>query len=123
VSFTTVSAATLAAGPGPHPAASAYDKGVGEALGVSAFGLYQVELPAGAVTVEHDHIEDRAEDVYAVLRGRGAVLVDGHEVLIGPGQFVAVTPESTRFVRAGADGLTFFAVCAAARGGDPVTAR
>jgi hypothetical protein len=53
--------------PGPHPAASPYDKGVGAALGVHAFGVYQVELPPGAETVQHDHLGDGAEDVYPAL--------------------------------------------------------
>lgn len=113
MTYTSVDAAHLQAAPGPHPAASAYDKGVGEALGVRAFGVYQVELPAGALTVQHDHLHDGAEDVYAVLRGNGAVVVDGVDVPVGPGHFVAVTPESTRQVRAGASGLVFIAVCAA----------
>jgi mannose-6-phosphate isomerase-like protein (cupin superfamily) len=111
LAYTVVDAAALAAAPGPHPAASAYDKGVGAALGVRGFGLYQVELPAGGQTVSHDHADDGAEDVYAVLQGSGVVVVDGEEVEIGPGQFVAVTPESTRHVRAGEHGLTFIAIC------------
>ena len=104
-------AADLAAAPGPHPAASPYDKGVGAALGVGRFGIYQVELPPGAETVAHDHVADGAEDVYAVLRGSGVVLVDGQEVPIRPGTFVAVDQDSTRLVRAGRDGLVFIAVC------------
>ncbi len=102
--------------PGPHPAAIPYDKGVGQALGVRAFGIYQVELPPGAETVRHDHLDDGAEDVYAVLDGTGTVVVDGQDVVVRPGQFVAVTAESARHVRAGDDGLVFIAVCAAPTG-------
>ena len=83
--YRAVDAAELAAAPGPHPAASAYDKGVGAALGVQRFGIYQVELPPGAETVAHDHAEDGAEDVYAVIRGSGSVLVDDEEVPVRPG--------------------------------------
>jgi uncharacterized cupin superfamily protein len=110
--YTTVRADALAPRPGPHPAASPFDKGVGEALGIRAFGLYQVELPPGAETVRHDHRSDGAEDVYAAIRGSGVVFVDGGSVPIGPGEFVAVTPDSSRHVRAGAGGLMFIAVCA-----------
>lgn len=113
MTYTTVDAASLKPGPGPHPAASPHDKGVGQALGVRAFGLYQVELPPGRETVRHDHTGDGAEDVYAVVRGTGTVVVDGHEVPVWPGRFVAVTPGSVRHVHAGADGLVFIAVCAA----------
>lgn len=109
--YRVVAAAEIAAAPGPHPAASAYDKGVGAALGVERFGIYQVELPPGAETVAHDHAADGAEDVYAVLGGSGVVLVDGEEVAVRPGTFVAVDRASTRQVRAGPDGLVFIAVC------------
>jgi uncharacterized cupin superfamily protein len=109
--YTTVNAAAMKPAPGPHPAASPYDKGIGEALGVRGFGLYQVELPPGGQTVRHDHVDDGAEDVYAVVRGNGAVVVDDQEVPVGPGAFIAVTPESARHVRAGKAGLIFIAVC------------
>jgi uncharacterized cupin superfamily protein len=111
VGYRVVDAAEVAAGPGPHPAASPFDKGVGAALGVQRFGIYQVELPPGAETVAHDHSADGAEDVYAVLRGSGVVLVDGEEVTVRPGTFIAVEKDSTRQVRAGPDGLTYIAVC------------
>jgi uncharacterized cupin superfamily protein len=111
VGYRVVAAADVAAEPGPHPAASAYDRGIGAALGVERFGIYQVELPPGAETVAHDHGEDGAEDVYAILGGAGVVLVDGTEVAVQPGMFIAVDRDSTRQVRAGPDGLVFIAVC------------
>jgi uncharacterized cupin superfamily protein len=114
VTFQIVDPAALAVGRGPHPAASPFEKRVGEAIGLTAFGLYQIELPAGEETVPHDHRDDRAEDAYAVLRGSGWVIVDGEETAVGPGQFIAVTVESSRHLRAGPDGLVFIAVCAAA---------
>jgi uncharacterized cupin superfamily protein len=113
VTHYTVDAADLSVGRGPHPAASPFEKRVGEALGLTAFGLYQIELPAGEETVPHDHVDDHAEDAYAVLRGHGWVIVDEEEIPVGPGQFVAVTVESARFLRAGPEGLVFIAVCAA----------
>jgi hypothetical protein len=41
------------------------------------FDVYQVELPAGAQSVEHDHGADGVEDMYAVIRGAGQVVADG----------------------------------------------
>jgi len=111
MAYRSVDAAGVAARPGPHPAASVYDKDLGPALGVRAFGVYQVELPPGAETVAHDHVDDGAEDVYAVIRGSGVVVVDGAEVPLAPGTFVAATPDSTRHVRAGPEGLVFIAIC------------
>jgi uncharacterized cupin superfamily protein len=114
MSYAIVDASRVDPSPGPHPAASRYDKGVGKALGVEAFGIYQVELPPGAETVRHDHRSDGAEDVYAVLSGDGVVVVDGEEVPVRPGTFIAVKPDSMRHVRAGNLGLVFIAVCAPA---------
>jgi hypothetical protein len=48
--YQTAGAAALKPWPGPHPAASPHDKDVGRALGIRAFGLYQVELPGGGLT-------------------------------------------------------------------------
>jgi uncharacterized cupin superfamily protein len=112
MTYTKVDVAQIQAAPGPHPAGSPYDKGVGHALGVRAFGIYQVELPPGAETVRHNHADDGAEDVYAVLHGTGTVIVDGQDVPVAPGQFIAVSPESARHVRAGDSGLILIAVCA-----------
>jgi uncharacterized cupin superfamily protein len=113
MTYTKIDAAEIQPAPGPHPASSPYDKGIGQALGVRAFGIYQVELPPGAETVRHNHADDGAEDVYAVLYGTGTVVVDGQVVPVAPGQFIAVSPESVRHVRAGDSGLILIAVCAA----------
>lgn len=115
MAYQIVDPASITAGPGPHPAASPFDKRISEHLGVSAFEVYQVELPPGAETVRHDHLADQVEDVYAILRGEGWVLVDDEQVPVGPGHFVAVTVESARQVRASDTGLAFIALCAAPR--------
>jgi mannose-6-phosphate isomerase-like protein (cupin superfamily) len=60
----------------------------------------------------HVHREDRAEVVYAAIHGTGTVIVIGEAVPLGPGRFIAVTPDWARHVRAGDDGLVFIAVCA-----------
>lgn len=114
MSHVIVDEAALDTGRGPHPAASPFEKRVGEAIGITAFGLYQIELPAGEETVPHDHTDDGAEDAYAILRGTGWLVVDGEETPVVPGQYMAVTVESSRHLRAGADGLVFIAVCATA---------
>jgi quercetin dioxygenase-like cupin family protein len=112
MSFCLRNASQIETGPGSHSAASEFDKCVGDELGIQTFGLYQVELPAGAATVRHDHRDDGAEDAYAVLHGSGVVVVDDQEVSVGPGDFIAVTPNSTRYVRADENGLIFIAMCA-----------
>jgi hypothetical protein len=72
MSYTTVDAVSLKPAPGQHPAVSPYDKAIGQALGVRAFGLYQVELPPGGQTVRHDHTDDGAQDVCAFVPGSSA---------------------------------------------------
>ncbi|MGW6036158.1 cupin [Gordonia terrae] len=81
-----VHASAVPAGHGPHPAASPFDRRISEALDVTAFEVYQVELPPGAETVDHDHIDDRNDDVYAVIAGSGWVVVDDEPTPIAPGR-------------------------------------
>lgn len=86
---------------------------MGRRLGLRTFDVYQVELPPRANSVEHDHSDDGAEDMYAVIHGDGQVVVDGEEVPVRTGMFVAGTAGSTRYVRAGGAGLVYIAVCMA----------
>lgn len=86
-----------------------------EALGISAFEVYQVELPPGAETVRHDHLDDGVEDLYFIVSGEGWVLVDDEQLTIRPGQFIAVSVESTRQLRAGNRGLSLVALCGVPR--------
>lgn len=102
--------------PGPHPAASPFDKRVSDRLGLSAFQAYFVELPPGESTVEHDHLDDQVEDLYVIVRGDGWILVDDDRVAVRPHQFVAVSLESRRQLVAGDDGLDLVAVCCEVRG-------
>ena len=111
--YKIVHASSLPAVPGPHPAASPYDKGVGRRLGLRTFDVYQVELPPGAQSVQHNHAQDGAEDMYAVIHGIGHIAVDGEDVPVRPGTFVGVTAGSTRCVHAGDSGLVYIAVCTA----------
>lgn len=113
VGYQIVNPASMTAGPGPHPAASPFDKRISEHLGIRAFEVYQVELPPGEETVRHDHLDDQVEDVYAILYGEGWLLVDEEQVPLTPGKFVAVSMESARQVRAGDAGLVFIAICGA----------
>jgi uncharacterized cupin superfamily protein len=106
---------SLPAAPGPHPAASQYDKGIGRRLGLQTFDVYQVELPPGAHSVEHNHSDDGAEDMYAVIQGEGQVVVDGQDMPVQTGTFVAVTADSSRYIQAGDAGLVYIAVCTVPR--------
>lgn len=61
---------------------SHYDRELAPALAIRTFRLYQVELPEGEQTVRHNHTDDGAEDLCAVI---GLVVVDDHEVPVSPG--------------------------------------
>ena len=59
---------------------------------------------------EHDERDSGQEEIYFALRGSGVLRVDGEEVQLEPGRYVLVTPESTRQVVAGPDGLSYAVV-------------
>ena len=86
-------------------------------LGASAFGFNYFTLPPGVEGREHDHAEANQEEVYFVVRGGGAMRIDGEEVELKPGRFVRVDPASTRVPLAGEDGLEFVTFGAPLEGG------
>jgi quercetin dioxygenase-like cupin family protein len=79
-------------------------------LGVSAFGINQIELPPNAEGPEHDHGEDGQEEVYAIVGGRGTIWVEGETHDLRPGQFVFLAPGTSRKMVAGADGLAWIGI-------------
>jgi quercetin dioxygenase-like cupin family protein len=80
------------------------------ALGVSAFRINRLELPAGAEGLEHDHSADGQEEVYAVIAGSGVLRIDGKDVALEAGQFVFCPPESQRQMVAGDEGLVWIGI-------------
>ena len=83
---------------------------VGETLGVSAFGINQLELEPEAEGPEHDHRRDEQEEVYVVIRGGGQIRVEGTEHELRPGQCVFLSPDAERQMVAGAEGLVWLGV-------------
>jgi len=80
------------------------------ALGVTAFGLNQLELPPGGEGPEHDHTGDGQEEVYAIIGGSGKAIIDGEEHELRPGHFVFTSPEARRQMVAGPDGLAWIGI-------------
>ena len=80
------------------------------ALGVSAFGINQLEFPPGREGAEHDHSADGQEEVYAIVKGSGTIRVDGEEHELRPGQFVFLSPDARRQMRAGPEGLSWIGI-------------
>lgn len=52
-----------------------------------SMGLYR--LPAGGTDGQHPHASD---EVYVVQSGRGALVVEGERVEVGPGSVISVDP-------------------------------
>jgi mannose-6-phosphate isomerase-like protein (cupin superfamily) len=83
----------------------------GDELGVQAFGLQVLDLPAGfADYPEHDHAHDRQEEVYVVLTGAAQFVVDGEQIHADAGSLVRVEPAAKRKLVPGPDGVRVLAI-------------
>lgn len=65
-----------------------------EALGISAFEAYMVDLSPEAESVRHEHLDDGVEDLFFIVAGDGCVVVENEQLPLRPGLFVAVSVES-----------------------------
>jgi mannose-6-phosphate isomerase-like protein (cupin superfamily) len=63
-------------------------------LGVSSFGINQIVLQPGERGRIHRH--QRQEEVYLVLEGRLALVVEGEEADVGEGELIRVAPQLRR---------------------------
>ncbi len=68
-------------------------------LGVESFGINLVSIDAGEQIPEHDEIDRDQEEVFIVLTGSPAIVIDGEEIPIETGSFVRLDPEHKRTVR------------------------
>ena len=80
-------------------------------LGVSAFGIQVIQLPANSVDYpEHDHVEDAQEEVFVALRGSGWIEIDALAVDLDENTLVRVGPAARRKLFSGPDGLRVLAL-------------
>jgi quercetin dioxygenase-like cupin family protein len=79
-------------------------------LGVAGFRINQLELAAGAEGLEHDHIGNDQEEVYAVVAGSGVLRTGGEEIPLRAGHFVHLSPDVRRQMVAGDEGLTWIGI-------------
>ena len=79
-------------------------------LGVSAFGINQLDFPPGREGPEHDHSGDGQEEVYAIVSGSGTIRIEGEDHELRPGQFVFLSPDTRRQMVAGPDGLSWIGI-------------
>jgi mannose-6-phosphate isomerase-like protein (cupin superfamily) len=81
-------------------------------MGVSSFGMQILDLPPNMSDgyPEHDHSEDRQEEVYVVLRGAAHMVVDGDEIDLTPDTIIRVGAGVKRKITTGADGARILAL-------------
>jgi hypothetical protein len=80
-------------------------------LGISAFGVQVIDLPPSYTTDAHDERATGQEELYAVLAGDGAVVLeDGSRRPLDSGHLVRVAPEQGRRLSAGAAGARVMVV-------------
>jgi mannose-6-phosphate isomerase-like protein (cupin superfamily) len=80
-------------------------------LGVTSFGMQVIRMPASYDDYpEHDHAEDRQEEVYVALAGSGWIDVEGERVDLGTDVLVRVGSGAKRRVHSGPDGLQMLVI-------------
>ncbi|MBJ7459037.1 MAG: hypothetical protein JHD02_07615 [Thermoleophilaceae bacterium] len=91
---------------------------LGRALGVSAFGLAEIEIEPNtdgeSNYPRHNHAEDGQEEVYAIARGSGTVEAGDERVELKAGEMISVAPEIVRKWHAGDEGIRLIAIGAPA---------
>ena len=83
----------------------------GKALGVTAWGMNVLKLPAGWDDYpEHDHNEDGHEEVYVTLEGSATLEAEGETWLLEPGVMARVGAAQKRKIVPGDDGVVLLAI-------------
>jgi quercetin dioxygenase-like cupin family protein len=83
---------------------------VAHELGAGAIKLNRFDNEPEQESKEHDELGSGQEEIYIPVAGNGHIVVDGEKVSLDPGVFVLVSPDSTRQVVAGPDGLGYVVV-------------
>jgi quercetin dioxygenase-like cupin family protein len=95
--ITLKSISEIAAYAGPNAIPGIRFRPARQALGVQSWGMSVLELdPHCTGYPEHDHANDGHEEVYLVLRGSVVLCSGGAERRLGEGDFVRVSPDTTR---------------------------
>ena len=77
-----------------------------KSLGVTAFGMNVIKMPAGYDGYPmHDHASDGQEEVYVVARGSAVLEADGETWELTPGSYARVAAGQARRVTPGEDGV------------------
>jgi mannose-6-phosphate isomerase-like protein (cupin superfamily) len=72
---------------------------VRRSVGCHSFGINQVEIAPGDAIPSHDERARDQEEVFLVLAGDAAIVIDGEEHAAPAGTFARVDPQHDRTVR------------------------
>ena len=72
---------------------------VRRSLGCQSFGVNLVEIPPGESIPEHDETDRDQEELFYVISGSPALVIDGEEHHAGAGTFARLDPQHRRTVR------------------------
>ena len=81
-----------------------------EKLGLTGAEISINQLPAGA-NVPFVHSHKNNEEIYAILSGKGKVVIDGEEIEITAGDWIKISPAAKRqFFAANDSGISFVCI-------------
>jgi hypothetical protein len=80
------------------------------ALGTTAFGVNELRVPPHAKGKAHDETDTGHEELYCGIAGSATFLIDGEQVPFAEGDYLLVSPESTRQVIGGPEGVRFIVI-------------
>ena len=72
-------------------------------LGLTAFGVNVVTIPAGEQIPEHDETDRDQEELFFVIEGSPTLVIDGEDRPARTGTFARLDPEHRRTMRNDAD--------------------
>ncbi len=72
---------------------------VRRSLECQSFGVNLVDIPAGEAIPEHDETDRDQEELFFVVSGSPAIVIDGEDHSAPPGTFARVDPSLRRTVR------------------------
>lgn len=84
---------------GPHAIEGIRFRSVRPAVGVTAWGMNVIEIdPHCDLYPEHDHREDRQEEVYVILDGKAELHTNAGVTSLQKGDLIRVAPEVKRAI-------------------------
>jgi quercetin dioxygenase-like cupin family protein len=86
---------------------------IAQELGARAIKLNRFDNEPDQEGKEHDERASGQEEIYVPVEGSGVIRIGDEEIPLEPGRFVLVTPDETRQVVAGPEGLSYVVVGAA----------